>query len=394
MKKRLLVCLMLLSILALGVTGCGGKTESSKESVNSEEAESISDMPEKEPQKCKNHNAEIAIPGEYNLTVDSTDDNLVYANADGSKAIGFSYAPNLKIDSTSSIPWDNVVSNFSNDISIDTYEEISVTDLPGIKFFFSRDDGLSGEMAMIIDPNGSCGYIIQMLQGGEFDDESTFDEILNSFHIIQEVVNENEESKTEATVKEPMTDMEFLTFEDHPKLLDDYEDAFLKWNKDKRLCVKEGVWADWESYGDNPFLYVECRGDSYISYNELKLNEVQEIKICFEKCTDDAASLSLEEAMPLIKSYIPIKMLKDKCSIDFAVKWTDEDTDEKKYKIAYINEEYDSSELIQRDPREISVLVVTNEDDIVKRVEIGENAWKSYLGHEYEEWDYDLFEDY
>ena len=62
--------------------------------------------------------------------------------------------------------------------------------------------------------------------------------------------------------------------------------------------------------------------------------------------------------------------------------------------IAYINEEYDSSELIQRDPREISVLVVTNEDDIVKRVEIGENAWKSYLGHEYEEWDYDLFEDY
>ena len=181
MKKRLLVCLMLLSILALGVTGCGGKTESSKESVNSEEAESISDMPEKEPQKCKNHNAEIAIPGEYNLTVDSTDDNLVYANADGSKAIGFSYAPNLKIDSTSSIPWDNVVSNFSNDISIDTYEEISVTDLPGIKFFFSRDDGLSGEMAMIIDPNGSCGYIIQMLQGGEFDDESTFDEIFIYF---------------------------------------------------------------------------------------------------------------------------------------------------------------------------------------------------------------------
>ena len=60
----------------------------------------------------------------------------------------------------------------------------------------------------------------------------------------------------------------------------------------------------------------------------------------------------------------------------------------------YINEEYDSSELIQRDPREISVLVVTNEDDIVKRVEIGENAWKSYLGHEYEEWDYNLFEDY
>ena len=88
-----------------------------------------------------------------------------------------------------------------------------------------------------------------------------------------------------------------------------------------------------------------------------------------------------------------LQALSYKCSFDFAVKWTDEDTNEKIYEIAYVNENYDTSELVQRDTQEFAVYVTTNEDDIVKRARIGKSAWKSYLGHEYEEWDFDLFEE-
>lgn len=387
MKKSLLVIFVVLSILILSVTGCGGKAESSKEDVNNEESEIISDMPEKEPQKCESHGVEIEIPGEYNLTTDSTGDNLVYTNSDGSKAIGFSYAPDLKIDSTASIPWENVVSNFSKDMSIDTYEEITVTDLPGIKFFFSRNDGLSGEMAMIIDPNGSCGYIIQMIQSGDFSDEIEFEEILNSFRLIQETpASEEAVNVDEQEVK--TTDMELLTFDGHPKYLDDYDEAKLKWGADNRviLCNGNNVHNDIS----NAIIHAESRGTNYIGYDKYKNNKLESVSLLLSHCNDEAAELSLEDALPIIKEYLPLGLMNDKYHIEDSVCWPRGEDGSEVYFIRYrINEDVSEDEKEEAGMTgAICVTVLTNPDKQLEEVRIDQMGIANYLGEDYKEWNY------
>lgn len=390
MNIRLIVIIMALSVMSYVATGCGKKSESpeSQEEVANTETTINETVEEKQPQKCDNHNAVITIPGDYSISADSTDSNLVYVNSDGSKAIGFTYVPNLEVDDTTSIPWDNIVAKLASNMTINTYEETYVSNLPGIKFFFSRSEGLTGEMAMIVCQNDSSGYTIQMLQSGEFDDEKTFDGILSSFHMIQEEKNENEESNTEEAAEDSMTDMELLTFEGHPKYLDDYEEAKSKWGDDKRIILCNG----YETHNnlENTIIYAASKGTTYIGYNKYKNNKIESIELLLDHCDDETTTLSLEDVLPIIKEYLPLELMNEKYHIEDSVQWPKDGR--KAYYISYeidddvSDDEYDELGLTGK----IAVFINVNEDSNVYFVRINQLGVVNYLGEEYSSWNYDF----
>lgn len=389
MKKSLLVIIMALSVITYLATGCGKKSESPEPQEEANTETTVKETIEnKEPQKCENHNAEITIPGNYSTSADSTDSKFVYVNSDGNKIIGFTYVPNIEVDDAAAIPWDNIVDKLTDNLTIDTYEEISVSNFPGIKFFFSLPEGYAGEMAMIVHQNDNSGYIIQMFQSGEFDDEKIFDEILSSFHITQVVVNENEANNTEETAKNPITDMELLTFEGHPKYLDDYDDAKSKWGDDKRIILCNG--NEIHDNIENTIIYAESRGTTYIGYNKYKNNKIESIEFLLDNCNDEASTLSLEDVIPIIKEYLPQELMNEKYHIEDSVQWPEDGR--KVYYISYklnddiSDDEYDELGLTEK----IAVSIHVNKDGNVDFVRINEMGVVNYLGEEYSSWNYDF----
>ena len=383
--KRLLTIMMLL-MMSIELIGCGGKSESSGENTQSVDAteETVSRV---EPIKCENHGAEIIIPGEYSLISDSNENDLVYSNSDGSKAIGFGYAQTIDKGSTSSISWDSIVERASSNMTIETYENISLADLPGIKFFFTR----AGGMAIIIAENKNYGYTIQMAQNGEFDEESTFEEILESFRIVQKTGAIEDKSAGHDTITESMTDMELLTFEGHPKYLDDYDSAKQKWGKDDRVTLLDGdIYSSYKVEGSR--IIAKSRGTTYIGYEKYKNNKLESIEISFQSCNDEASSLPLDDALSIIRSYLPLEVMKEKYHITDSVQWPDKENSGKSFFIRYeVNEDISEDEYEEEGlTGSICVVIWVNQDGTVRGTRLDVMGVLNYLGTEYTEWNYDF----
>ncbi len=390
MKKRLLSVVTILLIMAIALSGCGGKAEHSEETAQNVESTEEA-APSTEPIKSENHGAEILIPGEYSLTSDSNESDLFYYTSDRSKGIGFGYAQKIDKGGTTSISWDSIVERISNNMKIETYENISLADLPGIKFFFSSADGVNGEMAIIIDEDNDYGYTIQMVQNGEFNEESTFEEILDSFRIVQKPDAVEDKSDGHDTTTESMTDIELLTFEDHPKYMDDYDSAKQKWGRDDRVTLLDGdTYSSYKVEGIR--IIAKSRGKNYIGYEKYKNNKLNSIEINFESCNDEASTLSMDDALSIIRSYLPLEIMKEKYHITDSVQWPDKENGGKTFFIRYeVNEdisedEYEAAGLTGA----ICVVIWVNQDGIVNGARIDIMGVLNYLGEEYTEWDYDF----
>ena len=376
-------------MMAIELIGCGGKSESFEETPKS--ADVIEEAaPSTEPIKSENHGAEILIPGEYSLTSDSNENDLVYSNSDGSKAIGFSYAQNIDKGSTTLISWDSILERISSNMTVDTYENISIADLPGIKFFFTRAGGFNGEMAIVIDQDHDYGYTIQMVKNGEFDEEGTFEEILNSFKIFQKADAVADKSDEDDTTTESLTDIELLTFDGHPKYLDDYDSAKQKWGSDDRVSLKNG--GGTTSDAENIIIYAESRGTAYKGYEKYKINKLESIEISFQSCSDEASSLSVNEVLPVISSYLPLDIMNEKYHITDSVQWPDKENGGETFFARYVvnedisEDEYEAAGLTGS----ICVVIWVNQDGIVNGARIDIMGVLNYLGEEYIEWDYDF----
>ncbi len=391
MRKKLLPIIIFFLVMGIGLIGCGGKSESSEENVNNTEATEETDT-KIEPIKCENHGAEITIPGDYSLTSDSDESSLIYSNHDGNKGIAFSYSPYIKDDEGTTISWDSIIENLSSNLKIETYEEMLFDGLPGIKLYVNYNTGYTGEMAVIIDQDNNSSYTIQMLESGNFDEEGTFDKIIDSFNIVKKADSPDYDYEASDDTNIAMTDMELLTFEGHPKYLDDYYLAKQKWGNDERVSLKEGDGTT--SYAEGIIIMAESRGTAYKGYEKYKNNKLEYIEILFDSCKDEASTLSLDDALSIIKSYLPLEIMNEKYHIEDSVYWPNEENGTETFFISY-----NIDEDISEDEREAEGLTVSiciqiwvDPDGSVQGARIDQYGVINYLGEEYTEWGYDFLE--
>lgn len=391
MKKGLLPIMTILLMMAIVLSGCGGKSEPVEETEKSLEITEEA-VPRVESIKCENHGAVIMIPGEYSPTDESNENSLVYSNPDGSKAIGFSFTPYIQDDSATTISWDSIIENLSGKMKIETYEEMSFDGLPGLKLYVDHTNGFTGEMAVIVDQDNDSGYTIQMLESGKFDEEGTFDKIIGSFKIVPKEDAIVDKIDGGDTTTETLTDIELLTFDGHPKFLDDYDSAKQKWGRDDRVTLKngEGTTSDFE----NIIINAESRGTNYIGYEKYHNNKLNSIEIYFDSCSDEASTLHLDDALLIIRGYLPLEIIEEKYHITDSVQWPDNESGGKVYFIRYsINEgisedEYEEAGLTGG----ICVRIWVDQDGIVKYTRLDVMGVVNYLGTEYTEWNYDFLE--